>query len=244
MVSFPFVRDLPNNPGYSLIAGEMNVKNLNRIHGQCAAAAVAVAFVALSANAAIIYSGPLNWVVPGGDGNTTGLSVNFETGDHGATGVVGTDITLWGNGGSHIQTQSPSGFNPYMANPFLNSNGFTRIGIGTQIGSAGTFFGANDANLFVDTTGSSPTQPYSTTWLGYWQPNAQSYLGVKFQDANLATHYGWVQIAIGADAMTRSIVDYAYNSNADQLIFAGATPAPGALALLGLAGFVRGRRRA
>ncbi len=223
------------------------MKKLNRLDGRYVAAAIAVAVISVSANAVVVYSGVLNWVVPTtGDGpvNTTGLSVNLETGAYGATGVDGADITLWGNGGSHIQTQSPSGFNPYMANPFLNSNGFTRIGIGTQIGSAGTFFGANDANLFVDTTGSSPTQPYSSTWLGYWQPNAQSYLGIKFQDANLATHYGWVQIAIGADATTRSIVDYAYNSTPDQFIFAGATPAPGAIALLGLVGLVRGRRRA
>ncbi len=223
------------------------MKKLNRLDGRYVAAAIAVAAISVSANAVVVYSGVLNWVVPTtGDGpvNTTGLSVNLETGAYGATGVDGADITLWGNGGSHIQTQSPSGFNPYMANPFLNSNGFTRIGIGTQIGSAGTFFGANDANLFVDTTGSSPTQPYSSTWLGYWQPNAQSYLGIKFQDANLATHYGWVQIAIGADATTRSIVDYAYNSTPDQFIFAGATPAPGAIALLGLVGLVRGRRRA
>lgn len=220
---------------------------MNRLDGSYVAAAVAVASMSVSASAAIVYSGALNWVVPTtGDGpvNTTGLSVNFETGDHGATGVDGADITLWGNGGSHIQTQSPDGGNHYMANPSINSSGFTRISIGTQISSTGTFFGANDANLFVDTTGSSPTQQWSITWMGYWLPNAQSYLGVKFQDANLATHYGWVQIAIGADATTRSIVDYAYNSTPDQFIFAGATPAPGAIALLGLVGLVRGRRRA
>ena len=223
------------------------MKKLNRLDGRYVSAAIAVAAISVSANAAIVYSGVLNWVVPTtGDGpvNTTGLSVNLETGAYGATGVDGADITLWGNGGSHIQTQSPDGGTHYMGNPFLNSSGFTRISIGTQIGLFNTFFGANDANLFVDTTGSSPTQSYSVTWMGQWLPNAQSYLGVKFQDANLATHFGWVQIAIGADATTRSIVDYAYNSDPGQFIFAGATPAPGAIALLGLVGLVRGRRRA
>ena len=223
------------------------MKKLNRLDGRYVAAAVAVAAISVSASAAIVYSGELNWVVPTtGDGpvNTTGLSVNFETGDHGATGVDGADITLWGNGGSHIQTQSPDGGNHYMGNRFLNSSAYTRISLGTEISSTGTFFGANDANLFVDTAGSDPAQPYTMTWMGWWRPNAQSYLGVKFQDANLATHSGWVQSAIGADATTRSIVDYAYNSTPDQFIFAGATPAPGAIALLGLVGLVRGRRRA
>ena len=222
------------------------MKKLNRLDGRYVAAAIAVAAISVSANAVVVYSGVLNWVVPTtGDGpvNTTGLSVNLETGAYGATGVDGADITLWGNGGSHIQTQSPDGGTHYMGNRFLNVASYNRISLGTEISSTGTFFGA-DANLFVDTAGSDPAQPYTMTWMGWWRPNAQSYLGIKFQDANLATHYGWVQIAIGADATTRSIVDYAYNSTPDQFIFAGATPAPGAIALLGLVGLVRGRRRA
>jgi len=44
-------------------------------------------------------------------------------------------------------------------------------------------------------------------------------------------------------AMTRTVVDYAYESTAGGSIVAGAVPAPGALALLGVAGLAGSRRR-
>ncbi len=225
------------------------MKKLNRLDGRFVSAAIAVAAISVSANAAIVYSGALNWVVPTtgtGPVNTTGLSVNFETGAHAEYVVDGADIRLWGNNYTYINTESPDGGNHYMANRFLNTPSYNRISLGTEISATGTWSGASGTSpyLYLDTAGSNPATPYSMTWMGWWAPNAQSYLGIKFQDANLATHYGWVQIAIGADSNTRSIVDYAYNSTPDQFIFAGATPAPGAIALLGLVGLVRGRRRA
>jgi MYXO-CTERM domain-containing protein len=44
-------------------------------------------------------------------------------------------------------------------------------------------------------------------------------------------------------AMTRTVVDYAYENVANTSITAGTVPAPGAIALLGLAGLAGRRRR-
>jgi MYXO-CTERM domain-containing protein len=43
--------------------------------------------------------------------------------------------------------------------------------------------------------------------------------------------------------VTRTVVDFAYESVAGESIAAGAVPAPGALALLGVAGLAGTRRR-
>lgn len=70
------------------------------------------------------------------------------------------------------------------------------------------------------------------------------YFGFKFVAASGTTHYGWMRLSIGSTSATSAIVDYAYESTAGQSIGAGAVPAPGALALLGLAALATRRRRA
>jgi len=53
-------------------------------------------------------------------------------------------------------------------------------------------------------------------------------------------HYGYVRLSIGATLATRSIIEYAYEDVPGASIF---VPAPGAVALLGVAGLVGSRRR-
>jgi MYXO-CTERM domain-containing protein len=72
-------------------------------------------------------------------------------------------------------------------------------------------------------------------------------IGFRFVSSAGTTHYGWMRFAMGAPgsagtAMTRTVVDYAYESVAGTSIAAG-VPAPGALALLGVAGLAGARRR-
>jgi nitrate reductase gamma subunit len=74
-------------------------------------------------------------------------------------------------------------------------------------------------------------------------------VGFRFvNEATGQTHYGWMRILLGGAglaAQPRSIIEYAFESSAGVGIGAGViVPAPGAIALLGLAGLVSRRRRA
>ena len=59
------------------------------------------------------------------------------------------------------------------------------------------------------------------------------YIGICFED-NGATHYGWIQLDMAADASTVTINSWAYNDVAGAPIAAGAVPEPSSLALLAL----------
>jgi MYXO-CTERM domain-containing protein len=85
---------------------------------------------------------------------------------------------------------------------------------------------------------------------GNWQYSAENIIGFRFVAAAGITHYGWMRFQMGAagssgTSMTRTVVDYGWESDAAVAITAGAgaIPAPGAIALLGLAGLAGRRRR-
>jgi MYXO-CTERM domain-containing protein len=83
---------------------------------------------------------------------------------------------------------------------------------------------------------------------GQWQYGADNLVGFRFVSAAGTTHYGWMRFLMGAqpatgNLVTRTVVDFAYESDAGASIGAGAVPAPGAIALLGLAGLAGRRRR-
>jgi hypothetical protein len=79
--------------------------------------------------------------------------------------------------------------------------------------------------------------------------NAVNYFGVQFtNEAGGTNHFGWVAIQFGADAATRSITGWAYESTPNAAIPAGAIPEPSTYALLaagalGLMGLRRYKRR-
>ncbi len=74
--------------------------------------------------------------------------------------------------------------------------------------------------------------------------NGTSIVGFRFT-LDGGTHYGWFRLSLSDTygGQPRSIVDWAYESVAGAAIDAGAIPAPGAVALLGLAGLAGSRRR-
>jgi MYXO-CTERM domain-containing protein len=83
---------------------------------------------------------------------------------------------------------------------------------------------------------------------GQWQYASNNIVGFRFVSSAGTTHYGWMRFLMGSqpatgNLVTRTVVDFGYESVAGVSIAAGAVPAPGALALLGVAGLAGTRRR-
>jgi MYXO-CTERM domain-containing protein len=113
------------------------------------------------------------------------------------------------------------------------------LAVGTVVGAAGSF-NTSVGNVYGTTA--------ATGLLGGWQYSAENIIGFRFVAAAGTTHYGWMRFAMGAagsseTSMTRTVVDYAWNDVAGGSVEAGLVPAPGALALLGVAGLAGARRR-
>ncbi|MSR69089.1 MAG: hypothetical protein EXS17_01900 [Phycisphaerales bacterium] len=202
----------------------------SRLNKHLAVAAAAAACVS-AANAVIIYSGVVNIVVPA---NVDGVYINVQTGQYLAgagAGVPGWDCNPYGTSLTSVALYAAVGTG-YMRNPGAGtSTSRTNIAAGTAIGSTSFFYGSSNATI--------------GTLVGQWTANTTGIFGFKFVAADTLTHYGWMRLAIGANAATRTIVDYGFESTAATTILAGAgIPAPGAVALLGLAGLISRRRRA
>jgi hypothetical protein len=73
--------------------------------------------------------------------------------------------------------------------------------------------------------------------------NSDNYLGVLAFEGDGSVLKAWVRISVGATNLQRTIVDWAYELDGGDLVV-GAVPAPGAAALLAIAGVVGRRRRA
>ena len=205
----------------------MSSNRLNKHFAVCAAA-VATAVVG-SANAAVVYSGVVNISIPA---NIDGSYINVETGQYSVTGggegVPGWDINPYGSSTTAVSLYAATGTG-YMRNPGAGtSTGRTNLAEGTNIGATSFFYGSSTATI--------------GTLVGQWSANANGIFGFKFLAADGLTHYGWARMSIGANAASRTIVDYGFESTAGAAIAAGA-PAPGAVALLGLAGLMTRRRR-
>lgn len=202
----------------------MNLKT--RLTQHFALAAVATVAVS-SANAQIVHSGIVNLSVPT---TTNGLYLNVVTGQTnlpaGGTGstVPGWDINPWSSTGFGLfSPANPSG-GAYVITSTSNA---ANMAFGALIGAANTY-GSN-----------------GTTSIAQWNLNSdQNLVGFRFfNEANSQIHYGWARFSFGSSVLTRTLVEYAYESTAGAAIGAGVVPAPSAMALLGLGGLVAGRRR-
>ena len=204
----------------------------NRLANHFALAAVATAAVAATSNAAVVYSGIVNFAI---NADIDGAYINVQTNvlsNGPGSGVIGWDVNPYGTSLTAISFFATTGTG-YMRNPGAGvAVERTNIAAGTAIDGAAFYYAASKATL--------------GTLVGQWTANSTGIFGFKFLTEDLTTHYGWMRLAIGANTATRSVVDYGWESTANTSILAGAgaVPAPGALALLGLAGLATRRRRA
>jgi MYXO-CTERM domain-containing protein len=207
---------------------------LSRLEKHIVAAAAVAAGVAASANAAIVYSGVVNFACAI---DIDGTYINVETGqltNGPGAGVPGWDVNPYrSSSGSGMNFFSPTGGGMVSAaagvGPALN------LAAGTLIGSTSNFSSSTATIAF----GSAA---------GQWQYGTNNIVGFRFVSSAGTTHYGWMRFLMGAqpasgNLVTRTVVDFAYESVAGASIQAGAVPAPGALALLGVAGLAGARRR-
>jgi len=197
-------------------------------------AAAAAAVVVGSANAAIVYSGVVNFACAI---DIDGTYINVETAQLSngpGAGVPGWDVNPYrSTTGSGMNFFSPTGGGMVSAAAGVGSA--LNLAAGTLIGSTSNF------------SSSTATIAFGAA-AGQWQYGADNLVGFRFVSAAGTTHYGWMRFLMGAqpatgNLVTRTVVDFAYESDAGASIGAGAVPAPGAIALLGLAGLAGRRRR-
>jgi MYXO-CTERM domain-containing protein len=196
------------------------------------AAAVAMGATA-AANAAIVYSGVVNFSCAI---DIDGTYINVETGqltNGPGAGVPGWDVNPYRAGtGSGMNFFSPTGGG--MVSAVAGTGPAINLAAGTLIGSTSNF------------SSSTATMSFGAA-AGQWQYASNNIVGFRFVSSAGTTHYGWMRFLMGSqpatgNLVTRTVVDFAYESVAGGSIAAG-VPAPGALALLGVAGLAGKRRR-
>ena len=186
--------------------------------------ASAAALVAGAANAAVV-TWNCNLVVPN---NIDGQYINVEAQTFGSAAglVTGWDLNPYGTSTtamSWFAAAAPSGCVTGLG------QGGTTIAVASL--SAGTLVSA--ASTFGNTA--------SSVTAGGWVLNSANCFGFRFLAAAGTTHYGYGVMTMGATMGVRTLTSLSYESVAGAGI--NCIPAPGAIALLGLAGLCGRRRR-
>ena len=207
---------------FPLISEIRTMRISNRFEKHIVAAAT-VAMTAAAANAALV-TWNANLLIPN---NIDGQYINVETQTAASAAglVAGWDLNPYGTSTtamSWFAAAAPSGC--VMG---LGQGGATAavasLSAGTLVSSANTF----------GNTASSVTA-------GGWVLNSANYFGFRFVGADAGTHYGWGIMTVGATMGVRTLTSVTFETTIGASV---TVPAPGALALLGLAGFASRRRR-
>ena len=203
----------------------MSISNRLEKHFAVCAAAVATVACVGTANAAIV-TWNANLVIPN---NIDGQYINVETQTAGsaAGNVAGWDLNPYGTSTtamSWFAAAAPSGCVMGLGQGGATAAVASLTG-GTLVSSASTF----------GNTASSVTA-------GGWKLNQANYFGFRFLGADALTHYGWGIMTVGATMGVRTLNSVTFETTAEASVTVA--PAPGALALLGLAGLATRRRRA
>jgi len=203
----------------------MSISNRLEKHFAVCAAAVATVACVGTANAAIV-TWNANLVIPN---NIDGQYINVETQTYGSAAglVAGWDLNPYGTSTTTMSwfgAAAPSGCVTGLGQGGT-SVAVANLSNGTLVGSASTF-GNTACGVAA----------------GGWMLNSANYFGFRFLGADAGTHYGYGVMTVGATMGVRTLTSVSFESVAGTGITVA--PAPGALALLGLAGLATRRRRA
>jgi hypothetical protein len=187
-------------------------------------AATAALCLAGAAGADVVAWENCNLVIPN---NIDGLYINVETRATGSAGSVtaGWDINPYSATSLTWFNATGTGMMRY---PGVTSGSAGNLAQGTVIGASGSF-------------GSGAVVVGSAA--GNWVLNSVNVFGFRFIAADGLTHYGYGTFQIGSSisGADRTITNLYYESTAGVSITV--VPAPGALALLSVAGLASRRRR-
>jgi MYXO-CTERM domain-containing protein len=204
---------------------------LNRLEKHIASAAVAAGFA--SAASAAIITWNINAAIPATlDGMY--IRIDNQTSTTGAgSGLAGWDINPYGSTTLNFYASATA---PNPATTYVRtqaSGGPSSLALGTVIGGSSPF--ANSTTAVVSATGVGSNG---------WVANSVNYFGFRFHNNTTgANNYGFGAMQVGASATSRTLLFLQYG-DAGESVTVGAIPAPGALALLGVAGLAGRRRRA
>jgi len=206
--------------------------------GRHVIAATAVAITTAGTAQAAVDRWDCNLSIPA---TSAGLFINVQsrvTGTNGAS-VLGWDLnlyttspsapslTMYGNIGTRFM-RAPGQFGYAVGNLEEEQD------VSAEQFVAGLFNPEGDAYSAIFNTGGQ-------SGVGNWNLNSINYFGFRFSANTGATHYGYGRMDVGANANVRTLKFIEWNTTANAGV--QVIPAPGALALLGLAGFGRSRRR-
>ena len=214
-------------------------KRLDAHFAACATAAATV--VAGSAEGAIrtFEYGPTGIQVPA---NGDGLYFNLLNGTTGTTGASvggGPFMNPYGSTGPAMSWYASSlGGNWRGINIGIYEEEVSDLGLGFVVGASVPNSGAVGTPRFNSTAGTS----WADGLPGDFSLNALNYFGFRFTVGS-STHYGYGVMRMGASITERYMMGFAIEDTAGASITTAVIPAPGAVALLGIAGLSAGRRR-
>lgn len=189
------------------------------------AAATAAASLTVGADAALVVWN-INAAVPA---NADGLYVRIDTQQLSATSISGWDINPYGSTSLNFFASSAA---PNPASTYVRtqaSGGPSSLALGTVIGASSIF--ANSTAAVIGSAGVGSNG---------WSLNSIHYFGFRFHNNTTnAINYGFGAMQVGATATTRTLLFIGYGDAGESVV----VPAPGALALAGVAAGLAGRRR-
>ena len=190
------------------------------------ALAVATSSAIVSSVDAAVVNWNLNLDIPATE---AGLFINIEQQVYGTSPDMNAGWDLNPNGTNALFFGGTTAHGTWMmVDPATGWDSASSFAPGVVVGSSYQFKALPGGNVIF---GNAP---------GLWKENANNIFGFRFLNAQNQVRYGYGVMYIGANALERRLVSLSYETTGLSIV---AVPAPGAVALAGLAGLVGGTRR-